>query len=218
MQMKLYTYFRSTAAYRVRIALNYKGIDYQPIYVNLKQGEQQLQQFLEVNPQGLVPVLEHDGFRITQSGAILAYLQELQPSPSLAPEDLRERVMAREIGMLILNDIHPLNNLRVLKYLSNQLNVDEAAKLKWYHHWIHEGFRALEKILAKSAGRYCVGDAVSVADTCLVPQVYNAERFEVDLSAYANIMMVNENCLKLSAFDKARPEKQLDCPPELRYI
>lgn len=214
--MKLYTYFRSTAAYRVRIVLNYKELDYEPVYVNLKEGEQTSQQFLDVNPQGLVPVLEHDGQRITQSGAIIAHLGEVYPEPSLVPSTLQGRDIAREIALLVVNDIHPLNNLRVLKYLENELKVDEKARQAWYHHWVHAGFGALEKILQRSAGQYCIGDEVSIADTCLVPQVYNAQRFKADLAGYPNILRINTNCLKLSAFDLARPEKQEDCPQELR--
>ena len=216
MTLKLYTYFRSTAAYRVRIALNLKGLEYESLYINLKTGEQRRSDFLQVNPQGLLPVLEHDGLRITQSGAIIAYLQELYPEPNLAPEDLKGRTIARQISLIIANDIHPINNLRVLQYLQNELSVDDAEKLDWYNHWVHAGFEPLEAILSKSAGHFCIGDKVSIADTCLVPQVYNAERFGLDLSSYPNIIRVNANCLELDAFDKARPELQEDCPQELR--
>ncbi|WP_435100687.1 maleylacetoacetate isomerase [Arhodomonas sp. AD133] len=212
--MRLYDYFRSTAAYRVRIALNVKGIDYESVPVNLRDGEQGGEGYAVVNPQHLVPVLEHEGRRLTQSLAICEYIDELQPSPALLPGDRAGRARVRAIAQSIACDIHPIDNLRVLKYLTGRLGVSEDDKLAWYHHWIHEGFRAIEATLADApeTGTYCHGESVTLADVCLVPQVYNANRFEVDLSAYPTIRRINDACLALAPFDRARPERQPDAP------
>ncbi|WP_445156485.1 maleylacetoacetate isomerase [Halomonas sp. E14] len=209
----LYGYFRSSAAYRVRIALNLKGLAYEQVAVNLVKGEQRAEENLARNPQGLVPVLEtDDGTRLTQSLAICEYLEERHPEPALLPADPASRARVRSLAQLVACEIHPLNNLKVLKYLVHELKLDEAAKLAWYRHWIAEGFTALEARLAGEAatGAFCHGDSPSLADVCLVPQVFNAERFECDLSAYPTIRRIAERCRAMEAFAKAAPGEQPD--------
>ncbi len=209
----LYGYFRSSAAYRVRIALNLKGLAYEQVAVNLVKGEQRAEENLARNPQGLVPVLEtDDGTRLTQSLAICEYLEERHPEPALLPADPAGRARVRSLAQLVACEIHPLNNLKVLKYLVHELKLDEAAKLAWYRHWIAEGFTALEARLAGEAatGAFCHGDSQSLADVCLVPQVFNAERFECDLSAYPTIRRIAERCRAMEAFAKAAPGAQPD--------
>ncbi|MCE8043648.1 maleylacetoacetate isomerase [Halomonas daqingensis] len=209
----LYGYFRSSAAYRVRIALNLKGLAYEQVAVNLVKGEQRAEENLARNPQGLVPVLEtDDGTRLTQSLAICEYLEERHPEPALLPADPAGRARVRSLAQLVACEIHPLNNLKVLKYLVHELKLDEAAKLAWYRHWIAEGFTALEARLAGEAatGAFCHGDSPSLADVCLVPQVFNAERFECDLSAYPTIRRIAERCRAMEAFAKAAPGAQPD--------
>jgi maleylpyruvate isomerase len=209
----LYGYFRSSAAYRVRIALNLKGLDYDQATVNLVKGEQKADDFRTHNPQGLVPVLETDeGTQLSQSLAICEYLDERHPEPPLLPADAEGRARVRSLAQLIACEIHPLNNLKVLKHLVHELKVDDEAKLTWYHHWIDEGFTALEARLANEAttGAFCHGDTPSLADICLVPQVFNAERFECDLAAYPTIRRIAEQCRTLDAFAKAAPGQQPD--------
>ncbi|WP_444678816.1 maleylacetoacetate isomerase [Halomonas sp. E19] len=209
----LYGYFRSSAAYRVRIALNLKGLAYEQVAVNLVKGEQRAEENLARNPQGLVPVLEtDDGTRLTQSLAICEYLEERHREPALLPGDPSGRARVRSLAQLVACEIHPLNNLKVLKYLVHELKLDEAAKLAWYRHWIAEGFTALEARLAGEAatGAFCHGDSPSLADVCLVPQVFNAERFECDLSAYPTIRRIAERCRAMEAFAKAAPGEQPD--------
>lgn len=209
----LYGYFRSSAAYRVRIALNLKGLDYDQIPVNLVKGEQRDDAHLARNPQGLVPSLVlDDNSVVNQSLAICEYLDEVHPQPAILPVDALARARVRELAQLVACDMHPLNNLRVLKYLVNKLGADEAEKLAWYRHWISEGFTALEGRLSAlpQTGNYCHGDTPTLADICLVPQVYNAERFECDLSAYPIIQRIVANCRSLPAFEKAAPEAQPD--------
>ncbi|MDW5376172.1 maleylacetoacetate isomerase [Halomonas sp. HP20-15] len=211
--MKLYGYFRSSAAYRVRIALNLKGLDYERVAVDLVNGEQRSGDNLARNPQGLVPTLEtDDGARLTQSLAICEYLDERYPDPPLLPSDAEARARVRALAQLIACEIHPLDNLKVLKYLTGELGLDEAAKLTWYRHWIAEGFDALEMSLADSpaTGAFCHGDAPGLADLCLVPQVFNAKRFECDLSGYPTLRRIAERCETLEAFQRARPEHQPD--------
>ncbi len=210
---KLYGYFRSSAAYRVRIALNLKGLDYAQVPVNLVKGEQRDEANLARNPQGLVPILETDeGVQLSQSLAICEYLEERHPEPALLPADPEGRARVRSLAQLVACEIHPLNNLKVLKYLVHELKLDEAAKLAWYRHWIAEGFTALEARLAGEAatGAFCHGDSPSLADLCLVPQVFNAERFECDLSAYPTIRRIAERCRGMEAFAKAAPGAQPD--------
>ncbi|OWV30434.1 maleylacetoacetate isomerase [Halomonas campaniensis] len=209
----LYGYFRSSAAYRVRIALNLKGLDYDQIPVNLVKGEQRGGEHLARNPLGLVPSLVLDDCSVVnQSLAICEYLDEVHPEPALLPVNTLERARVRALAQSVACEIHPLNNLRVLKYLVREMGADEAAKLAWYHHWIAEGFTALEATLSNDPGSsdFCHGDTPTLADICLIPQVYNAERFECDLSAYPTIQRIAANCRTLPAFEKAAPAAQPD--------
>ena len=208
--MRLYDYWRSSAAYRVRIALNFKRLAYEQIAVDLRAGAQRAPEFLERNPQGLVPVLEDDGARLTQSLPILNYLEERYPEPALLPKDLAGRAVSRGIAVAIACEIHPLNNLRVLHYLEHELGLGEAQRLAWYRHWIAEGLGPIETTLRASAGAFCVGDAPSLADVCLVPQVYNARRWQCDLEPYPTICRIDERCLQIDAFVRAAPERQPD--------
>lgn len=212
--MKLLGYWRSSAAYRVRIALNIKGVDveHQSIHLVKAGGEQHQADYAALNPQELVPTLIEgdDELALSQSLAIIEYLDEVYPDPPLLPHDVKDKAIVRAMALAIACEIHPLNNLRVLQYLSGPAGLDEAAKSAWYHHWIHSGFSALETQLATYAGRYCFGDTVSLADLCLIPQVYNAKRFNVALSAYPHIERIYDNCLQLDAFIQASPEQQAD--------
>jgi len=209
--MKLYDYWRSSASYRVRIALNLKGVPYEHICVHLvKDGGQQLTpDYKAKNPQGFVPALElGDGTILTQSMAIIEYLDEVLPEPNFLPKDPLKRAEVRSLANLIASDIHPVNNLRILKYLTDELGVADEPKLQWYRHWIEEGFKALEMRLGMSD--FCVGETPTLADICLVPQVYNAHRFNVDMTQFPKIAHINENCLQLQTFAKAVPELQPD--------
>ena len=211
--MKLYSYYRSSAAYRVRIALNLKQLPYETIGVHLLKngGEQKQPEYSAKNPQKLVPALEDNGQVLTQSLAIIDYLDEAYPAHSLLPATAVERARVRAMAQLIACDIHPLNNLRVLGYLKNQLGADETAKTEWYRHWIKEGFAALEILLqSEQTGRFCHGDKPTLADCCLIPQVYNARRFQVDLSPYPTISRIAAECEALPAFQTAAPENQPD--------
>ncbi|SEL23247.1 maleylacetoacetate isomerase [Halomonas daqiaonensis] len=209
----LYGYYRSSAVYRVRIALNLKGLAYDQAPVNLVKGEQRSEANLARNPQGLVPVLESDeGTPLSQSMAICEYLDERYPEPPLLPADAEGRARVRALAQLVACEIHPLNNLRVLKYLVRELEVDEDAKLAWYRHWIIEGFDALETLLKRELGTgdFCHGDTPTLADICLVPQVFNAERFECNLSAFPTLRRIVDNCNALEPFQKAAPSEQPD--------
>lgn len=209
--MKLTTYFRSTAAYRVRIALNIKQLKHELIPINLFTGEHKNDQFRKHNPDGLIPTLDTGDAVLAQSMAILEYLEESHPQPALLPKDPTERALVRGIAQTIASDIHPLNNLRVLKYLMSDMSVNEADKLKWYHHWLQQGFDSIEQRLAnQSTGKYCFGDTPTFADVCLIPQVYNAVRFEFALDEYPTIQAINQHCLNTAAFADARPEIQAD--------
>ncbi|SFC18862.1 maleylacetoacetate isomerase [Massilia yuzhufengensis] len=212
--MKLYTYFRSSAAYRVRIALNLKGLAYDAVPVHLvRDGGQHLSDaYLAVNPSGLVPALEDDGITLTQSMAIIEYLDEVHPMVPLLPRDAIGRARVRELAQIIGCDIHPINNLRVLKYLVKQLGHDEQAKTDWYRHWIIEGFRSLEAHLARNpgTGTFCHGDTPTIADCYLVPQVFNAKRFDIAVEAYPTIARINDLCVELPAFKAAHPAHQAD--------
>ena len=211
--MILYSYWRSTAAYRVRIALNIKQLRYKTESVHLVKngGEQLMQAYKDVNPQSLVPSLvTEDGDILTQSMAIIDYLDEAYPDTPLYPENPIIKTHVKAMALSIACDIHPLNNLRVLKYLKGQEWQQEQVD-EWYAHWIHQGFAAIEKQLEKSAGQFCFSDDVSVADIFLVAQVYNANRFKVSLENYPLIVEINHNCLKLKAFVDAVPENQSDC-------
>jgi maleylacetoacetate isomerase len=211
--MKLFGYYRSSTSYRVRIALNLKGLDYRQEPVNLLQGEHREGPYRKLNPQGLVPILETvEGERLTQSLAICEYLEERYPDPALLPADAADRARVRALVGLLAIEIHPLNNLRVLKYLTGELGVSEDTRLGWYRHWVAEGFDALEKMLAGDlrTGRYCHGDQPGLADACLVPQVYNAERFGCDLEWYPTIRRIHAACNELPAFARAHPAEQPD--------
>ncbi|MFQ5993664.1 MAG: maleylacetoacetate isomerase [Acidiferrobacterales bacterium] len=212
--MQLYTYFRSSAAFRVRIALNLKRLDYQSHSVHLVRdgGQHKRPEYLELNPQGFVPTLIHDGRVLTQSLAIIEYIDEVYPDPPLLPETVGERAYVRSLAEIVACDIHPLNNQRVLKYLTGRLGHEEQARLDWYKHWIHEGFEAFETHLTSNldAESYCYGGSPTLADVCLVPQVFNAKRFNCDLSAYPMIQQIHEHCMRLAAFQAAAPENQAD--------
>lgn len=210
--MKLYGFFRSSASYRVRIALNLKGLEYEQVSIRLARGEQYQAEFAAISPQNLVPVLEHDGLRFYQSPAIIEYLEEIYPEPPLLPKDAVGRSRVRSLALISACEIHPLNNTRVLNYLTETLQLTEEQKTGWYHHWITVGFAALEKRLAgeKETGRFCHGDTPGYADICLVPQVANAKRFKVDLSGFPTILRINDNCLTLEPFRKAMPANQPD--------
>lgn len=212
--MQLYSYFRSSAAYRVRIALNIKGIAYEYLGVHLlKDGGQQLSDgYRALNPSALVPTLVDADVTLGQSLAIIEYLDETHPQPPLLPADAPGRARVRAIAQAIACDTHPLNNLRVLKYLKRNLQVSDDAKNEWYRHWVGLGLAAVESMLADSSstGRYCHGDTPGLADACLVPQVYNARRFDCDLSAFPTVLRIDEACRELPAFDLAQPEKQPD--------
>lgn len=211
--MRLYTYFRSSAAYRVRIGLNLKGLAYEAVPVHLLRGggEQLLPSYRAVNAAGLVPALD-DGAILTQSLAILEYLDETHPEPALLPPDPLGRARVRALAQSIACDIHPIGNLRVLKYLTEVLQVPDDAKAAWSRHWIAEGFTALETMLAAvpERGRYCHGDTPTLADCCLVPQVFNARRFSVDLTPYPTIVAIDAACSAIAAFAEAHPERQAD--------
>lgn len=209
--MKLYSYFRSSAAYRVRIALNLKGLPYEMDFVHLTKdgGRQHSAEFNAVNPAKLVPALRLDGGDVlTQSLAIIDYLDEAHPQPPLLPVDPVQRAKVRAVALTIACDIHPIDNLRVLQYLKRTLKHEQSDIDAWYHHWIIQGFNAIEAAIAP--GPYCFGAQVTLADVCLVPQVFNARRLKVPLEAFPKIVAVESACLKLVAFDKARPENQPD--------
>ena len=211
--MRLYTYFRSSAAFRVRIALNLKGIAYEPQFISLPKGAHRAPDYASVNPQALVPTLvTDDGVRLAQSLAIIEYLEETHPKPALLPAGASGRARVRSLSDLVACEIHPLNNLRVLNYLIGTLGVSREQKDGWYRYWIDVGFEALEKRLAHDAatGRFCHGDAPTLADVCLVPQMANARRFEIDLSPYPTLMRIESTCLALPAFAEAAPARQPD--------
>jgi maleylacetoacetate isomerase len=210
--VKLYTYFRSSAAFRVRIALNLKGLAYEPQFVHLAKGEHRDAAYGTVNPQGLLPFLEDGAVRLSQSLAILEYLEETHPQPALLPEDPAGRARVRSLSLLVACEIHPLNNLRVLQHLRKSLGQTEAQVNAWYLHWIADGMAKLEAGLAGDArtGKYCHGDSPSMADCCLVPQVFNAQRFKADLAPYPTLMRVFDACMRLEAFDRAQPARQPD--------
>jgi len=209
--VKLYSYFRSSAAYRVRIALNLKGLPYETVSIHLIKdgGRQHTPEFRAINPQMRVPALALSGGEVlTQSLAIIEYLDEIEPEPPLLPADALARAKVRAMAQLIACDIHPLNNTSPLRYLKRELKHEQAEIDAWYHHWVIEGFTALEAMLGP--GPYSFGAHVTLADLCLVPQVANARRLKVPLDAFPKIVAADAACLKLPAFDKARPEKQPD--------
>ena len=209
--MKIHTYYRSSAAFRVRIALNLKGVAAEPVPVHLRKGEQKAAPFADLNPHKLVPALEVDGQVLTQSLAIIEYLDEVRPEPPLLPGDPLERARVRALALAVACDIHPINNLRVLQHLKTMGHSQEEVD-GWYRHWIAVGLEALEAQVVRDpqTGRFCHGDAVSLADVCLVPQMYNARRFDCDLSGYPTLRRIEEACLAIPAFADALPERQPD--------
>ena len=212
--MKLYGFFRSSAAYRVRIALNLKGLDYETVPVHLSRGggEQFAPAYRNLNPQSLVPVLEDSGLALTQSLAIIEYLEETRPSPPLLPATPAARARVRALALAVACEIHPLNNTRVLNYLTGPLGASSETRNTWYHHWIALGLQALETRLAneRETGKFCHGDAPGLADCCLVPQLANARRFKCDVAPYPTLLRVEASCQALDAFQRAAPDRQPD--------
>jgi maleylacetoacetate isomerase len=214
--VKLYTFFRGSSPFRLRIALNLKGLPYEAIPVHLGKGEHRKNDFGAVNPQQLLPALElDDGQVLNQSLAIIEYLEELHPAPPLLPADPKGRARVRSLSLLVACEIHPLNNARTLAYLRKHLGQNEAQVAAWYRHWIADGLAKLEAQLARGGGtgKYSHGDAPTMADCCLVPQVFNAKRYDSDLAPYPTVMRVFDACMKLEAFDRAQPSKQPDAEP-----
>jgi len=208
--IKLYDYFRSTTSYRIRIALNIKKLDYEKININLIKdgGEQYQENYKSINPQGLVPTLidSENDIQVSQSIAILEYLEEAYPDYPILPKTLALRSQTRQISQIIACEIHPLNNLRVLQYLVKNLETSDDDKIIWYHHWLKSGFDAIETILnKKSSKNYCIGDSVTMADICLIPQLYNASRFEFDITPYKRINQIAKHCQTITAFKDAEP-------------
>jgi len=210
--MKLYTFFRSSAAFRVRIALNLKGLQYESLPKQFARNEHRAPEYLALNPQGLIPALATDGVVLSQSLAIIEYLNERHPAPPLLPDDPIDRARVRSMAMAIACEIHPLNNLRVLNYLRDQLEQDDEGIGTWYRHWVSEDFRGLEVQAREFSanGRYCFGDAVSLADVLLVPQMFNARRFKTDLTPFPTLVGISTHLEALPAFAAARPEVQPD--------
>lgn len=212
--MKLYNYFRSSASFRVRIALNLKGLsyDYIPVHLVKGGGQQFAPEFKAMSPAALVPVLDDDGTLLTQSLAIIEYLDETHPTPALLPADPAGRARARAIALAIACEIHPINNLRVLGYLSKTLGVSEDQKNAWYRHWVETGLAAVEAMLAgnPATGAFCHGDTPTIADICLVPQIFNAQRFNCNLDHVPTVMRIHAHCLTHPAFAAAVPAKQPD--------
>lgn len=204
--MKLYDYPKSSAAYRVRIALNLKGLKAEQVSVNLLEGAQKSEDYKMMNPQGLVPTLETEQGYLSQSLAILEYLEVLHPQVPLLPENEWDKAQVRSMAYAISCDIHPLNNLRVLKYLTDELSISEEQKQSWYAHWIQEGFQALENKVGN--GNYCFADTPSLADVCLVPQMYNARRFDIDLSTFPKLVSIDKRLQTLPEISAAAPEAQ----------
>jgi maleylacetoacetate isomerase len=210
--MKLYGFFRSSAAFRVRIALNLKGLAYESAAIHLRRNDQTKPEYLGVNPQGLVPTLEVDGETLTQSLAIIEYLEETHPEPPLLPQTPAERARVRALADIVACDIHPINNLRVLRYLTHSFGRGESEIASWYNHWLEAGFQALEGLLAPDprTGLFCHGDRPGLADIALVPQVVNAERYRLDMGPYPTITRIFDRCMKLGAFTDAHPDNQPD--------
>jgi maleylpyruvate isomerase len=210
--MRIYTYFRSSASYRLRIALSLKGLAPEETFIHLRRREQLSPEYRRINPLGLVPALEDNGQTFIQSLAIIEYLEETNPHPPLLPAEPADRAFVREIALTIACDIHPMNNLRALSYLQNGLAIDGAAKDRWYAHWIAEGLLGLEAILSSDArvGTYCFGETPTLADICLVPQIFNAERMNCPLESYPTLRRLTANARAHPAFCAAEPGKQPD--------
>jgi len=210
--MELYGFFRSSTSYRLRIALALKGLAYRPHAVNLPEMEHRSPAYLAINPQGLVPTLIDKGQALSQSLAILEYLDEAYPEPRLLPDDPKGRAQVRSMAQIVACEIHPLNNVRVLKYLQSEWSFDDDDRDRWYRHWISEGLQKLEATLRQEgvAGRYCFADSVSLADVCLVPQIFNARRFSCPLGDFPRTLAIFEACMALPAFETTQPKYQPD--------
>jgi len=212
--MKLYTFFRSSASYRVRIALNFKGTGYEQIPIHLRRGggEQLMPAYKAINPQALVPALENNGRILTQSLAIIEYLEETYPNPPLLPKDPADKALVRSMAMVIACEVHPIQNLRVLNYVKATYNQTDEQVNKWAQHWIDLGLAALQEMIAAQPkrGKFCFGDTATLADVCLIPQLGNARRYGCDLAKYPTILDIEKNCNALPAFADAAPEKQPD--------
>ncbi|WP_093086690.1 maleylacetoacetate isomerase [Sphingobium sp. AP50] len=208
--MVLHGYWRSTSSYRVRIALNLKGIEYDQVTHDLRTGEQAAPDYVALNPQRLVPTLDTGDVLLTQSIAIIEWLEEQYPEPRLLPEAPHDRAAVRAMSDIVACDIHPLNNVRVLNAIKNDLGANATQTSAWISHWIQSGFTAIEALIEKHGGTYAFGDMPTMADCCLVPQLYSAERFEVDVSAYPRILAATEAASRLPAFEKAHPSRQPD--------
>lgn len=212
--IKLYNYFRSSTSYRVRIALHLKGLafEYIPVHLLRGGGEQHLPEFLQRNPQELVPTLEEGSTVISQSLAIMLYLEQRYPNPPLLPTDAVLRAYVHQIALMVACEMHPLCNLRVLNYLSQELSANDSSKKEWIHQWTNMGLSALETLLKNASwhGRFCVGDTPTLADCCLVPQLANARRFGIDVNVYPTLLAVEDHCLQLEAFQRAQPNCQID--------
>lgn len=217
-QVTLHNYFRSSTSYRVRIALNLKNIEYKyvPVHLLNNGGEQYTANYKALNPMSEVPTLEHEGMTLGQSVAIIEYLEEQFPSPSLFPRDSQKKAKIRQFCENINSFMHPLSNLKVLKYLEENNSYDQKQKEVWISHWYQKGLAASESWLQKNMGQYCFGDHVTVADCFLVPLVFTCERFNVDLKPFKNVVTINDRCLKEEAFAKAHPFRQVDTPAEFR--
>lgn len=209
--LKLYNYYRSSASFRVRIALHLKGLSYEEIPVHLAKDEQNASAFQTINSQALVPVLQDGDKIINQSLSIIEYLEELHPTPSLFPVEPYQKALARSFALMIASEIHPLNNLRVLKYLTEELGLSDDKKNQWYQHWIEKGLSALEHTLrqSKASGDFCFGNQLTIADIFLVPQLFNARRFQCDLEAYPTLVRIDAHCQKHSAFQAAWPKEEV---------
>lgn len=220
---QLYSYYRSSCAYRVRLALAFKGLDYvtHPVHLVRNGGEQHKPEYAALNPQEQVPTLVDGDTVLTQSMAIMEYLEDKHPTPAILPADIGARAYVRQISLVMVADIHPINNLKILQHLSNDLGVSQSKKNDWYAKWIVQGFAATEKLLARSpyrTGPFVCGSQPTMADFCLIPQVYNAARYEVPLDDYPIIRAINDHCLSLPFFDAASPEKQPDTPEDHRPV
>lgn len=219
--IQLYDYFRSSSSYRVRIALNLKGVTYECVHIDLVKGAHREKPYTDLNPQGLVPLLVDGDFKLSQSPAILEYLDEKYTANPFLPSDVEVRAHIRSLAMIIACDIHPVNNLKVWKgYVGKVLGADESQMKDWYAHWIHEGLKAYEAQLnlLGCAGEFSYGDSVTLADLHLIPQLYNARRFDVDLSAYPTILKIEKNCMALDVFQNAAPESHPNAPDGLEQI
>jgi len=212
--MKLYTFFRSSASYRVRIALNWKGIGYEQAAIHLRRGggEQLMPAYQALNPQGLVPALEDNGRILTQSLAIIEYLEETHPNPPLLPQNAADKALVRSMALVIACEVHPIQNLRVLNYVKATYNQTDEQVNQWAQHWIDLGLSALQELIVgqSKGGKFCFGDSPSLADICLIPQLGNARRYGCDLSKYPTILAIEKNCNAIPAFTDAAPEKQPD--------